>query len=1320
MGTASAIGKIIDNDQRPTISIDGVSASENQGPFVFSVKLSNSNDQPITVKYTTVDGTAIAGSDYTATSGTLTFAPTVTQTFITVDIKNDLLFEAEEQFFVQLSNPTNADLSTAAQQATGSIGNDDSKPTVSIAGVLQSQLEGTGATDTPVVFEVTLSNASAEAISVNFTTKDGTTPGASAIAPIDYKSISGTLTFNPGETKKQITVLAIADSTVETAEDFSVELSNLVGNAQLSPIGSKASVVLLNDDSPVRPSVSIEGTSKQEGATGATTKYEFIVRLSQATTVDVSVDYETQDGTATVLSNDYSAKSGTLLFKAGDLAKTVTVDVKGDSLFEAEESFNIILKNLSTNADLLPQKSQAQGVILNDDAKPILSITGSQSIAEGAQGETKELVFNVSTPNGSEAPITVNYTTQDGSAKAGDNDYQTTSGTLTFAPGQTQQAITVKVTGDNKYEPEETFTLKLANAIGADLSAIANQGTATILPDDFRPTVSISGDAQIEGSALTFIVKLSGTSSETISVNFATKNGTALDTDSDYVSQSGTLNFLPGELEKTITVQTLGDTRYELDETFTVELSNPSNTTLTNSSAIATIKNDDPLPQIQVTQADSKPEGDTGITPFVFVVSLSQASPEAITVNYSATDGTATLVNNDFAPTTGTLNFAIGETQKTVTVNVLGDAQFEQGETFQLALSNATKATISTQNSIATIQNDDRNPNPNATIEDSAFDVVLRNDKTGEDRFWYFGKTIYGGTTNLFQVSDPNWEIEAAADFNGDGNTDILWRNYQTGMVVIWKMNRDQIDTPIVVRTVADLAWRVKGVGDFNGDRKVDIVWRNSRTGETAIWLLNDLQYGTGLLLQTVADLSWDIVGVGDTNNNNSSDLIWRNNRTGENAVWQIENGRLVNSFSLPTVLDLSWTIEAVGDFNNDHIADLIWRHRLTGETAIWLLYNNGLSAANLLPTFGQSWEIEQIADFNNDSYTDILWRDTTTGNLSLWWMNGTSYGASVSVGKLPDLTWTIEGVGDFTGDRIPDILIRNSITGADAAIQVTPTLLRSTADLYTVRDPQWQIVGANDFDRDGQGDVLWRNLSTGDNVIWFMNGNQIRQPYLLPRVADLAWSIRGVADLDGDTFADLIWRNDRTGENAVWLLSAGKVKSWALIPKVADLDWQIEGVRDFSGDGIADLLWRNYRTGENAVWVMKPDGQNVAQYLYLPTVVDINWRIKGIGDFNNDGKSDLVWLNTRTGEVATWLMNGVTFQSGALLPTPVLGWDIVGIGDFNGDGMSDLLWRNATADLTAMWCIVNGKYGVGFLLPSLNDSDWKIRGVGDFKTDSV
>jgi chitinase len=236
-----ATGTIVDDDGLPSLAITDQTVNEgNSGSVnaVFEVTLSPVSAQPVTVDYTTTDGTAVSGSDYTAISGTLTFTPGETSKFITVSVKGDLIDEGDsETFTVDLSNETNANL--ADGQGLGTILDDD-LAVVSISAGPQV-IEGDAGTTT-AVFTVTLSRATAFTVTVDYATADGYN---GAEAGSDYEAISGTLTFVPGETIKIITVTIYGDTTVELDETFLVRLSNP------DPIntGANASIAtIINDD----------------------------------------------------------------------------------------------------------------------------------------------------------------------------------------------------------------------------------------------------------------------------------------------------------------------------------------------------------------------------------------------------------------------------------------------------------------------------------------------------------------------------------------------------------------------------------------------------------------------------------------------------------------------------------------------------------------------------------------------------------------------------------------------------------------------------------------------------------------------------------------------------------------------------------------------------------------------------------------------------------------------------------------------------------------------------------------------------------------
>src|SRR5262245_6059889 len=177
----------------------------------------------------------------------------------------------------------------------------------------------------------------------------------------------------------------------------------------------------------------------------------------------VTVHFATADGTATTANNDYPATSGDLTFNPGQTSKTITVQVNGDSTPEPDESFSVILSSAS-NAEIFV--GSAQGSILNDDAT--LSIDDVTK-AEGDSGTTSA-VFTVRIPFASALPVTVHFATADGTATAASNDYQATSGDLTFNPGDTSQTITVAVNGDATPEPDETFLVNLSNPVNAQFT----------------------------------------------------------------------------------------------------------------------------------------------------------------------------------------------------------------------------------------------------------------------------------------------------------------------------------------------------------------------------------------------------------------------------------------------------------------------------------------------------------------------------------------------------------------------------------------------------------------------------------------------------------------------------------------------------------------------------------------------------------------------------------------------------------------------------------------------------------------------------------
>jgi ELWxxDGT repeat protein len=414
--------------------------------------------------------------------------------------------------------------------------------------------EGNSGTTT-ANFTVTLSAASTATVTVAYATANGT-----ALAPSDYASTSGTLTFAPGQTSQTITVPIVGDTRDEFHETFLVNLSNPAN----ATIADAQGVGTIADNDPL-PSLTINDLSIAEGNAGTTT-FNFTVTLSAVSDKVVSVSYATANGTAAA-GSDYTAASGTLTFNPGQTSKTVSVVVTGDTSVEPDETF---LVNLSGATEATLVDAQGVGTIANDDSSAVSLRIGDVSVTEGNSGTTNA-TFTVSLSASSTLPVSVTYATANGTANA-PGDYTAASGTLTFAPGQTSQTITVLVKGDRLGEPDETFFVNLSGATNATLDD--GQGLGTILDDE--PRISISDVTMTEGNSGTksfvFTVSLSAVYDQAVTMSFKTVNGSAKTTNNDYLANTGTLTFNPGVTTMTITIVVQGDTKKESNEVCSVSI----------------------------------------------------------------------------------------------------------------------------------------------------------------------------------------------------------------------------------------------------------------------------------------------------------------------------------------------------------------------------------------------------------------------------------------------------------------------------------------------------------------------------------------------------------------------------------------------------------------------------------------------------------------------------------------------------------------------------------------------------------------------------
>jgi hypothetical protein len=251
--------------------------------------------------------------------------------------------------------------------------------------------------------------------------------------------------------------------------------------ALAAPLASATPQAQRVDDDPL-PALSIDDVTVTEGDSG-TTSASFTVSLAPASAESVSVDYATADDTATA-PGDYESGSGTLVFAAGETTQTLSVMVNGDLLDEIDESYFV---NLSNAVSATIDDGQGLGTINDDDPPPALSID-DVTVTEGDSGTTSA-TFTVGLNGASGQSVSVDYASADGTAQA-PGDYQATSGTLTFTPGQTTRTLTVPVNGDTLDEATETYFVNLSNAVNATIAD--GQGLGMITDDDPPPSLSVT------------------------------------------------------------------------------------------------------------------------------------------------------------------------------------------------------------------------------------------------------------------------------------------------------------------------------------------------------------------------------------------------------------------------------------------------------------------------------------------------------------------------------------------------------------------------------------------------------------------------------------------------------------------------------------------------------------------------------------------------------------------------------------------------------------------------------------------------------------
>ncbi|RFM31701.1 beta strand repeat-containing protein, partial [Chitinophaga silvisoli] len=824
-GTANATVNIADNDVVPAnkeVVIAGTTnGTEPSANGVFTVSLPGgiSYPEPITVNYT-VSGTAIAGTDYTTLSGTVTIPAGVNSAVINVPVLDDDLIEVDETVIVTLTSAAAPSFGSFIANTSATINIADNEPR--LLGISAFNNLSEPSTDGTVAIAIMGAGniSSTEPITVTYTVTE-----LGATVDEDYEPLSGTVTIPAGDPYVTVPIRVKDDKIIEGTENlrFTISGGTSPNLGAFTPNGAYASQDLsINDDEQ-----KIVTITKATDASEPSTNGAFMVSLPAGTiaTEDITVNY-TVSGTATE-GDDYNAMTGTVTIFAGDNSANIPVEVIDDQQIENPETVIATLTGASAaTLGAFTANTNATLTIADDEDKTITIANAANGAEPSANG-----TFTVSLPTGITATedITLTYSVS-GTATPG-ADYTTLSGTVTIAAGDNSAIIDVPVLSDNIIEADETVTVTLTAASGATLGTFTANTSATItIADGTNKTLSIANTADGAEPATkgSFRVALPAgiTATEDLTLTY-TVSGSATPGD-DYTALSGTVSIPAGDNTATIDVPVIDDQVIEANETVTVTLTGASATNLgtftANADATVTITDNDAGSVTIANAADAAEPGANG----AFIVNLPAGltASEDVTVYYTVT-GTATP-GSDYTSLGGVATIPAGNNSATIPITVIDDKIIEVGETVVVTLTSATTNNLGSftanNNATVTIADDDEKTLTIAQAADAA-------EPSTNGAFTVSLPTGVTATEDITLTYSVSGSATGGTDYTALSGTAIIYTGNNSATISVPVINDQVIEgNETVTVTLTGASAATLGSFTANGNATVNIVDDEDKT----------------------------------------------------------------------------------------------------------------------------------------------------------------------------------------------------------------------------------------------------------------------------------------------------------------------------------------------------------------------------------------------------------------------------------------------------------------------------------------------------------
>jgi hypothetical protein len=515
------------------------------------------------------------------------------------------------------------------------------------------------------------------------------------------------------------------------------------------------------------PCIEVKDVTVTEGQPNAAV----VVEMTHTMAVPISFDYATTDGTA-INGKDYTEARGRATIPPGSLTTTIMVPVTDDNINEPDETFDIDISN-PTIANI--NDSNATVTIKdNGDAQSKVSILATDNVAENVAGGKYN--FEISLDKESGYDINVQYIISNGTAtKPADYNVTTASATLTFAAGETTKTIELDIVDDNVFEPTpagyETIITKIQNQTNATLDN--SNGEIRITENETIPEITSANLIGNEGTNLDFVVNLSGTCSENVTVNYETLEVTATrGTDFTHTAGVKTLTFTPGQTSKTISIPAINDGAPEIPETFTLRFNSPVNATIASTplNYTGTITDNTGTAMVFITDANVT-EG--GI--LTFNVNTTVINPtNDITFDFNISNISTNAADYTMpAPLSGAITR--NTTTTTISVQTTQDTDEEGDEQLRVTLTNLVNANFVDDNAVGTIIDDDETPvavNDNYIVNEDETTAltgnVLAND-TGLGDTPITVVLLPGSSINgVFTFTDGNFSYTPSPNYHGE------------------------------------------------------------------------------------------------------------------------------------------------------------------------------------------------------------------------------------------------------------------------------------------------------------------------------------------------------------------------------------------------------------------------------------------------------------------------------------------------------------------------------------------------------------------------